>query len=66
MPLKIHVGGSHFDGLNPLTSKSDWHLISHHNNKRIRGNNENKGNGHHLEKLWIMKQILLISTLGNV
>ena len=28
---KIHVGGSHFDGLNPLTSKSDWHLISHHN-----------------------------------
>ena len=27
---------------------------------------ENKGNGYQLEKLWIMNQILLISTLGNV
>ena len=28
--------------------------------------NENKGNSYQLEKLCIMKQILLISTFGNV
>ena len=54
--------------LDPLTPKSDQHLISHYNIttesliKVIRM----KGNDHKLKKLLIVNQILLVSTLGNV
>ena len=54
--------------LDPLTPKSDQHLISHYNIttesliKVIRM----KGNDHQLKKLLIVNQILLVSTLGNV
>ena len=38
-----------------MTPKSDYHLIL-----------LTMGNDHQLKRLWIDKQILLVSTLGNV
>ena len=49
---------------NPLTTKSDQHLISPYNitcESHIKVW-ENKGNGHQLKMVLIVKQILLIST----
>ena len=49
---------------NPLTPESDWHLPFRHKNIKVMKNNRN---GHHAYKeALIVKQILLVSTLGNV
>ena len=39
-------------------------LLLYHLRDKYQGN-KNKGNDHQHKKLWIVKQILLISTLGN-
>ena len=54
--------------INPLNPKSDQHLVSPYNNIAVSliSDHENKGNDHQLKKLLIVKQILLVSTLGNV
>ena len=49
---------------NPLTLKSDQHLISPYN--ITHQGHESKGNDHQLKKLLIVNQILLVSSLGNV
>ena len=59
-----HVGKS-FIAL--LTPKSDECLISPYNiTTELHEGHENKGNDHQLKKLLIVKQILLLSTSGNV
>ena len=52
----------------PLTPKSDQHLISPHSitTESLIKVMRIKGNDHQLKKLLIVKQILLVSTLGNV
>ena len=54
--------------LDPLTPKSDQHLISHYNitTESLIKVMRIKGNDHQLKKLLIVNQILLVSTLGNV
>ena len=54
--------------LDPLTPKSDQHLISHYNitTESLIKVTRMKGNDHQLKKLLIVNQILLVSTLGNV
>ena len=47
-----------------LEINSDQHLISPNN--ITPESHENIGNNHHLKKLLIVKQILLVCTLGNV
>ena len=52
---------------NPLIPKSDWNLISPYNiTTESHTCHENKGNDHQLKKLFIVRQILLVSTLVNV
>ena len=54
--------------LNPLNSKSDQHLVSPNNyttESFIWGHEKNR-NDHQLKKPLIVKQILLVSTLGKV
>ena len=46
-------------GCNPLTFKRKKRLIAHKGH-------EKKGNDYQLKELLIVKQILLVSTLGNV
>ena len=51
-----------------LTSKNDYHLMPPYKitpKTKLEGH-ENKGNDHQLKRLLIVKQILLISTFGNV
>ena len=50
--------------VNPLSPKSDHHLVSPYNNtaESFIEDHENKGNDHQLKKLLIVKQILLVST----
>ena len=54
--------------LDPLTPKSDQHLISPYNitTESLINVMRIKGNDHQLKKLLIVKHILLVSTLGNV
>ena len=54
--------------LDPLTPKSDQHLISPYNitTESLIKVMRIKGNDHQLKKLLIVNQILLVSTLGNV
>ena len=54
--------------LDPLTPKSNQHLISHYNitTESLIKVMRIKGNDHQLKKLLIVNQILLVSTLGNV
>ena len=54
--------------LDPLTPKSDQHLISPYNitTESLMKVMRIKGNDHQLKKLLIVNQILLVSTLGNV
>ena len=55
-------------GFNPLNSQNDQHLVSPYNNtaESFIQDHENKGNNHQLKRLLIVKQILLVNTLGNV
>ena len=53
---------------NPSTPKSDWLLISPHSithESKCRGY-KNKGNDHQFKKFPIVKQILLVCSIGNV
>ena len=54
--------------LNPLNSESDQRLVSPDNNiaDSFNWDHENKGNDHQLKVLLFVKQILLVSTSGNV
>ena len=54
--------------INPLNPKNNQHQVSPYNNtaESFIWNHVNKGNDHQLKKLSIVKQILLVSTLGNV
>ena len=54
--------------LDPLTPKSDQHLISPHNitTESLIKVMRIKGNDHQLKKLLIVNQILLVSIIGNV
>ena len=49
-----------------LTHKSDWHLISLYNVNPEYQSRKNMGNDLHLEKLSLVKKILLVNPLGNV
>ena len=54
--------------LKPLNPESDQHLVSPDNNiaDSFNWDHENKGNDHQLKTLSFVKQILLVSTSGNV
>ena len=54
--------------VNPLTPNNDQHLISPYNftPKSHMKVTRNEGNDYQRKKLSIVKQILLVSTLGNV
>ena len=53
--------------VNPVTPKSYQHLISPYNNTlESNKGHENRGDDHQLKQLLIIKQILFVSTLGNV
>ena len=51
--------------INTLNPKNNQHQVSLYNNT-AESDHVNKGNDHQLKKLSIVKQILLVSTLGNV